>query len=284
MVRVMNKKILIIGNTSNLAKVLIKQLNIFDIYTAGRNGADYYFDAEKEILDEKFLNKKFDVIINTMASFGSNYTEDYYKTEKINVLGCLKICELAKETECKHLIQISSIFQKYKEKDPYYNIYSISKRHADELIKLYCAQEKIPYTILMPSQIYDFQGNCKKHQSFLYSIIRQVKNNQNITIYGSNDAKRNYIYIGDLAEIIEKVIAINVFGEYCCCALSDTKISELVSAAKYFSKSNSSITFDKTKNDIMDLPDVYTNDLYKIINYKPKMPIEKGIEQILKEI
>ena len=278
------KKILIIGNTSNLAKALINQLATFEIYTAGRNGADYYFDAEEETLDEKVLKSKFDVIINTMASFGSNSTSDYYKTEKINVLGCLKICELAKMTECKHLVQISSIFQKYKENAPYYNIYSVSKRHADELIKLYCKQEKIPYTILMPSQIYDFKGKCEKHQSFLYSIIRQVKNNQNITIYGTNDAKRNYIYIGDIVQIIEKVIDMNVLGEYCCCALKDTRISELVSATKKYTHSGSKIIFDNTKNNILDLPDVYDNDLYKIINYMPQMPIENGVEQVLKEM
>lgn len=275
------KKVLIFGSTSNLCKALFKSLSDCEILSAGRRDADFYFDASSEKYDEKILTQKFDIIINTMAAFGNTSIDSFYETEKVNALGILKILEIAQKTQCRHVVSISSTSAQYNEKDYYYGVYSVSKKHSDELLKLYCKKENINYTILKPSQIYDFEGQCKNHQPFLYSIIEKIKNNENITINGKHDPKRNYIHIDDVANIVNKVIENEIYGEFCCCALKDTKISEIYKITKKLTKSESKLIYDKKKQNLKDLPKCKDYKLYKLIKYKPLYVLKDNIGGIL---
>lgn len=282
----MNKKtkVLIIGSSSNLACSLNKTLKGYNIYFAGRRNADFYFNALNETLDEALVNNTFDVIINTMAAFGNNDTSSFYETEKINALGTLIVCKLTKLTHGKHLIHLSSLSKSYAEKDLYYGIYSISKKHGDELLKLYCNKENIPYTILMPSQIFDIEAKCRKHQEFLYTIIEKVKNNENVTIYGENDFKRNYVFIDDVSQAIEEIIKQKTTGEYNICAVKDTAVSEIFSITKQLTNSSSKLIFDKSKNNVLDLPQNTYPQIYSKIACMPKCPIEDMIKFILENM
>lgn len=278
------KKVLIIGATSNLGKSLTKLLNKFKIYTAGRKNSDFFFDATNEVIDENILKRKFDIIINLVAGFkDDNYTE-ICNTEKISTIGIIKICEIAKRCNAEHLIHISSISRDYNPSDRYYGIYSIAKKHGDELLKYFCNRENINYTILMPSQLYDYEGNCKIHQGFLYSLIQKIIDGRDVVIYGKNDPKRNYIHVDDVAEIIKKVIIKKLFGEYYCCALKDTSYTEIFNISKNIIKSKSDLRFDKSKPDISDLPKVYDFNIYDEIDFYPQKILENGLLEIIKEM
>lgn len=275
--------LLIIGAGSNLGNSLIKFIKDCNIFVAGIENANFYFNGSSEILDNEIINNTFDIIINTMGDFGGNDTSSFYETEKINTLGILKVCELAKLTHCQHLIHISSISKTYNEQDPYYGIYSISKKHGDELLKLYCKLENIPYTILMPSQIFDIEGKCKKHQVFLYTIIEKIKNNENITIYGENDFKRNYVYIEDVCRAICEIIKCKTYGEFSFCAKKDTSMSKIFSITKDLTNSSSQLIFDKTKDNVLDLPKSVYPQIYFQIDCEPILSIEKAIKLIIEE-
>ena len=43
--------VLIIGGSSNLGNSLIKMLSSYNVFVAGRNNADFYFNALDDILD-----------------------------------------------------------------------------------------------------------------------------------------------------------------------------------------------------------------------------------------
>ena len=103
--------ILIIGASSNVGVSLIKFLKNYNVYIAGIKNADFYFNGLNEFLNNKIIDNTFDIIINTMSAFGGNNVNSFYKTEKINALGMLTVCKLAKITHCMHLVHISSIFK-----------------------------------------------------------------------------------------------------------------------------------------------------------------------------
>ena len=275
--------ILIIGASSNVGVSLIKFLKNYNVYIAGIKNADFYFNGLNEFLNNKIIDNTFDIIINTMSAFGGNNVNSFYKTEKINALGMLTVCKLAKITHCMHLVHISSIFKNYTENDSYYGIYSISKKHGDELLKFYCQQENIAYTILMPSQIFDIEGKCRKHQEFLYKTIDKIRNNENVIIYGHNDFKRNYVYIDDVCRAIYEIIKSKIQGEFCFCAKKDTTIGEIFKIAKNLTNSSSQLIFDKTKKNVSDLPKCPYPQIYSAIPCHPNLTIEKAIKFILSE-
>lgn len=278
-------KILLAGSTSNIGNNLIYKLKDYEVYTLGRaRGCKFRFDAGKDKVDRKLRKKKFDIIINTIAAFGSNDTDTFYDTEKINALGILRLCEIAKQCEVKHFIHVSSMFSDYKEGDAYYNIYSVSKKHADELLKLYCKKENINYTIIKPSQIYSYDLKSKKHQGFLYSLAKQVLENKEVHIYGTNDFIRNYIHVNDICTIIQKVAKQSIYGEYLTAAIKSSKVSELFNLFKQVAASSSTLTFDNTKPDIQSLPLVSDFALYEKLNWQPENVLENNIEKFLEGV
>ena len=197
----------------------------------------------------------------------------------VNAVGTLNVCRLARIVQAKHLIVISSLFASYTLGDPYFNIYALSKRHADELAQFYCHKHDLPLTILRPSQIYDAKSQCRKHQSLLYLIIDKTQKGEDIIFYGNNDALRNYILLDDFCEIIYRVTQRHITGMYHCAATQSIRLSEIAKTAYRIFNQHGSISFLKDKQDISDLPIIADNELYKKIGFECTS-LYQGIEKI----
>lgn len=272
-------RILIVGNTSTVAKHLFENSkNKYEVFTAGRNtDTDIFADFLTGETDLKKIDS-IDIIINCAASFLDNSIENAIINEKINSVGSLLVCELAKKLKAKKIIQLSSISCYDNVKNEYYGFYGLSKKHADENIELFCKLNNIDCSILRFSQIYDKDCKCKKHQPFLYNILEKAKNNEKITFRGNKDPERNYIYLDDVVNIIEKVIEKNINGLYPCVFPKNYKISEIAQLACKTFNNPAKIEFLKDKPAIKTIFVPGNLDLYKLIDYEPQINIEKGFE------
>ena len=270
--------ILIIGGTSSIAKYLIPILSKkHKVITAGRNHCDIYLD-----INEKFyIPNNIDIIINTTAYFKSESDEDYYNSIKTNVDGVLKLCIEANKKNIKHLIHLSSIFSDLQQCSPFYNMYAITKKFADEIMINYCDKNNLDYTILKPSQLYA-QNIQTKHQPFFYLMINKAENGEDIYIYGKNDPLRNFLHFEDLANIIDKVVDNHILGVYDCQFPANVKYSEIAKTAQKIFKNGGNVKFLTEKKDIPDNIFEFNDDLYKKINYYPKFDINAGIMTFLK--
>ena len=273
-------KILIVGGRSVVGKALkpvISKNN--EIITAGRSNCDIYMDLT-DPLEKIIIPENIDCIIHTAACFGVETDSEIYETESVNVLGSLKLCQAAAKANIKHFIFISSIFSELTQSSQFYNIYSISKKHSEEIINFYLKSKKVPVTILKPSQIYGNENHFRKHQPFIYNLIDKIESGEPIGIFGSNDPIRNFIHINDLTVIILKVIQKKVLGEYSCLQLRNNTFTEIAKAAfKAFNK-DIRIDFLPDKNDIPDNGFKIDNKLYDLIDYYPQISILEGIRKI----
>jgi len=272
-------RILIVGGASNLAQALKPVLAEFaDVVTAGRAGCDLYLDLSKPL--EKFeCTECIDVVINTSAKFGDNSLEGILQTENVNVLGVLRLCQWCSQMKIRHLIQISSIFAGLDKHSQFYSFYSLSKKHADELTELYSSRFGLPLTILRPAQFYGVGESFRQHQPFLYTIIDKAATDQEIQIYGTNDALRNFIHVDDIANIIALVIKRNIQGTYHCMYPQNVSYSEVAKAAIAAFDSKSALKFMPQQPDIPDNVFEFDDSLYRLINYFPQISIEMGIKK-----
>lgn len=270
-------RILIVGGTSNLAHALTPILSEFaEVITAGRTDCDVHLDLTEPL--ERFeVPEYIDVVINTAANFGDKSSEGLLQAENINVLGVLKLCQLCTHLQVKQLIQISSIFAGLDKHSRFYSIYSLSKKHADELAELYSSMFGLPLTILRPSQFYGVGESYRKHQPFLFSIIDKAAIDEDILIYGKNDALRNFIHVEDVAKIIALVIQHKIKGTYSCMAMQNVSYSEVAKAAIAAFGSKSTIKFNSEQPDIPD--NIFDSDdsLYRLIDYYPQISIVLGM-------
>lgn len=270
--------ILIVGGTSSVAQSLIPELSKnYHVITAGRKNCDIDLDLK----DTFIFPPNIDTVIHTAAYFKSNNDTEIYESEYINVLGTLKVCQAAYSSGVKHLILISTMYSIVQENSQQYNMYSISKKHAEELTTYYCSKNSIKLTILRPSQLYGIGSNFHMHQPFFYNIIDKVKNNEDVYFYGTKDPIRNYLYVDDLSKIISEVVNQKIEGTFSCCYPNDVTYSQIAKAAIKVFNSKSSIHFLIDKPDIAD--NIFNKDesLYKIINFFPSIDIENGISKIM---
>lgn len=272
-------KILIVGATSSLAHALMPVLSEFaEVITAGREGCDVHLDLS-DPLEKIELPKDIDVVINAAASFGGNSFEEMFQTESVNVLGVLKLCQSCTKAQIKHIVLISSIFVYLDKSSRFYSIYSLSKKHSDEVAQLYSSMFGLPLTILRLSQFYGVGEAYRKHQPFLSTIIDKAANDEDILIYGSNDALRNFIHVEDVARIIALVIQRKIEGTYACMNLENVSYSEVASAAIEAFGSKSTVKFIKEQPDIPNNIFELDDALFRLIDYYPQISISLGMKK-----
>lgn len=270
-------KILIVGGRSSLAQALKPVLCGFaEVLTAGRSDCDVQIDLSIPSHDF-ILPDGVDVVINTVAHFGGTNIDAIHQTETVNVLGTLKLCEACTRATVKQLVLVSSIFAQLDSSSRFFSMYALSKKHADELAQLYSASFALPLAIVRPSQFYGTGSAARKHQPFLMSMIDKAACGEDIHLYGSRDARRNFIHVEDVAQVIARVVQQRVQGTYNCQNPQDVSYSEIAAAAIQAFGSSSQIRFVKEQPDIPDNVFPFDDGLFRLIGYHPQISITQGM-------
>lgn len=273
-------KILLMGGNSSLAQALRPALETFaEVVTAGRRGCHVPLDLTWPV--ERFeIPSGVDTVINLAAHFGGPDFSDLLAAEDVNVLGALKLAHACTQAGVIQLVHVSSIFAGLAEDSLFYSSYALSKRHAEELLQLYSRQTGLPLAILRPAQIYGPGDGFSRHQPLLYALLDQAWRGAGIVLNGSNDAKRNFIYVEDVVEVIVRVVRRRIKGRYACAGLANVRFSEIAAAAMAAVASASEIRFDVTKPDIPDNAFEPDETLYRLIDYSPRISLQEGLARI----
>lgn len=273
-------KILIVGSTSAIAQALAARLaSLGEVKMAGRRDADIFIDLSGPD-DFSSVKQSFDVVVHAAADFGGPTDEEFFRAELVNAVGMLSVCRLARKVDAKHFVLISSIFASYSIGDPYYGIYALSKRHGEELAEFFCAERGMPLTILRPTQIYGATDACRRHQGLLYTMVDRAQAGEDIGIYGSYDARRNYLFLDDFAEISYRVIERSLLGNFTCANPQSVKLSQIADAAFTTFGCGGQVQFLPEKPNLADLPPVDDFRIYEMIGYAPRIDVRSGIERI----
>ena len=270
-------KILLVGGTSTLARVLIPALSLnAEVVTAGRSNSDIELDIGWEIEQFKIPNG-VDIVINLSANFGGSDYQSVMAAEQINAIGALKIAQACKKAGVGQMIQISSVFAERNSQTSLYNSYAMSKRHGEELLSLFCPKVGLALLILRPSRIYGEGENYRRHQPFLYDLLDQVLLNQTIEFNGSNDAVRNFIHVDDVVQVIIRTVELRLQGMFQCAGISNLRMSQIAAIAVEVCGSSSKIVFNPAQSDIPDNHLEVDETLFHLVDYFPRVTLNDGL-------
>jgi len=270
------KRLLIIGNQSVVGKAIYAQLKEkYKIDLAGRSGQpDVLFDLLESI--QSYKNKQYDAIIHCAASFYPGDTsQEFIKNEETNALGAFKVGQLAIDTQCQHIIYINSI-SAHNSNDSY----GLSKKHADENLELFCKNNAISYTSLMPSQIYSTSPEAEKHQKMLYHVLRTAKKGEDIILFGETDPLRNFLYIDDLVQIIDRILSTELLGRYVCLSPESYRLSKIAEIAVNTFGKKSKILRDISKPSPVEYEIPNNYNIYDRLGFTPEVSLAKGLRMI----
>ncbi len=252
----------------------------YSVSTAGRNGkADYYLDLDNPEL-EVFGDATFDALVHCAASFEGDTVDGAIRNEKINALGALYAGQLAARVLCRHVVLVSSLFAYKHEENEYYGSYAISKSHGEDNLRFACDVKGIPLACLRVSQIYDEHGEARRHQSFFYHIVDKASRGEDICFYGAKDRLRNYIYVGDVVSVLERVLCRGVAGDFPVIAPKSYTLTDIAKTAYEVFGTRGQITFRRDKPDVKSVHVPPLSDLYERLGFVPEVDLNKGIALI----
>ena len=273
-------RIAIMGGTSALAQRLILALDGgYQVTTLGLRDCDIPCDLLDSVENLHFPANT-EALVHLAAAFGGPTDEECLRTVEINAVGTLKVCIAAKQARVAYVVLISSIYAQLAQDSPYYGIYSITKRQAEELAIDYCRRNSLRLTVLRPSPIYGNDEAFRRHQPLLYRIVDCAQEGHDIQLYGSRNSLRNYIHADDVARIIREVLEKPCEGVHSCTFPRDFAVSEIAAAAQEAFRRGGNVTFLPDKPDIPD--NVFSNntELYERIGFVPSIDVWEGMRRL----
>lgn len=311
---VMNKRVLITGGAGFIGTEITKRLsgnNEILLYDSLSRNAIQFTDLhtkdniilEKgDILDAAHLEsvvKKFQpqIVLHLAAIAGiSNVALKPVLTMQVNLLGVYNLLEALKDLDCvEHVVDFSTseIFGSYAYKldetstskiasvgDARWT-YSTSKLAAEHLTYAYYTQYGIPSTTVRPFNIY---GPGQVGEGAIHQFISRAIRNETMQIHGDGSQIRSWCYISDFVDCIMLILEnSNSIGEAFNIGnpQGTVTISMLARLIKEISKSSSQIIFVPKNYVDVELRVPSIEKASKILNYKPSVDLQEGLEKTI---
>lgn len=267
------KKVLLTGPTSALSKEILRQLGErYQFVTIGRRNADIDWDMlQPEMLPQ--LPRDAAAVIHVAALVKGDASEMI----ETNVRASAVLYRRAAEAGVQHFIFLSSMSAAIPEGLPYHNAYAISKRSAELFLLEARHSADTGLTILRPSQLYGSSSAFSKNQPLLYTMVDRANRGESITIYGSNDALRNYLYVDDLTNVLELLLSHPLEGVFSAACPRNYRLSEIAETALRAFGKGGTVMFDRDKPDIPDNGFTVENSIFEALKTDPPLNIVEGM-------
>jgi dTDP-glucose 4,6-dehydratase len=241
--------------------------------------------SDKKIVDDLFKKEKPDYLINFAAeSHVDNSILDSLTFTKTNILGTNVLLEISKKNKIERFVQISTdeVYGstktgKFKETDKLKpnSPYSASKAAADLLVRSFIKTYNFPAIIVRPSNNF---GPYQYTEKFIPLSITNLMQEEKIPLYGNGKNVREWIYVEDTCNAIDKILHKGVIGEIYNIGSGETKsnIDVAKTLQSKLQKGKDMIDFieDRKGHDFRYFLD---SNKIKRLKWKPTYTFEEGL-------
>jgi len=310
-----NKKIFIAGHRGMVGSALVKYFQnqgVKKLILVSRKKLDL-LNQDKV---HKFIKyKKPDVIINCAGKVGGILANSKYPVEflNINILIQLNLINAAYENKIHNFINLgSSCIYPKKAKQPIKEDYLLSSslektNEAYALAKIiglkvceyYNQQYGTSYLTLMPCNLYGPNDNFNlKNSHFVPALIKKIINSNSgkkskIEIWGTGNAKREVMYVDDLASAIFFILKKKILkNKKLLKIIKNNPVINLGSGKDFSIKQFAKIIcrLCEKKENLKynkEYPDgtmrkILDNKVIKSLGWKPKISLEEGLSKTIK--
>lgn len=292
------KKILVTGGTGLVGRHL-QEILPEAIYISSN---DYDLTSETDV--KNLCQNDWDHIIHLAARVGGILDNINYPAEFIeqNLLMSVLLLKYARINSVPKLTAILStciypdVFDKYPltEKDLHKGepqatnfAYAIAKRSLAVQIDAYNQQYNSNYNYLIPCNLYGLYDKVDEQRShYLTALIGKIikaerEKNKHINLLGTGKPLRQFMFAGDLAEVIKYCVDNNLHESFNVAPDENRSISKIAEIAlKVCNAENLEIVFDETSPDGQYRKDVSNAKLKSLIKDFSFTPLSIGIEKV----
>jgi len=295
-------KIIITGGTGFLGKAVRKALSDSNDTIIPLRGRGEWDLTKQKHVEYLFAHNTPDVIVHLAAKVGgigaNKQNPGLFMYENL-VMGMNLIETARKYGKLKKFIMVGTVcaYPKFtpvpfKEEDIWNGYpeetnapYGIAKKTLTEMLIAYHAQYGLQSTNLIPVNMYGPNDNFNPESShvipaLILKIDRAIsRGSNNIDIWGTGDASREFLYVDDCAEIIRKSIEkettphpINVGTG------NEIKIRDLVLTLAKIMGYTGDITYHSDKPNGQPRRCLDVSKAYKVFGFEASMPLYEGLK------
>ncbi|MGH1880331.1 GDP-mannose 4,6-dehydratase [Enterococcus casseliflavus] len=235
-------KILVTGSCGFIGYHLSKKLLESDNIVVGIDNINDYYDTnlkmkrlsflekeknftfkkidlvESDLLDDLFLNEKFDIVINLAAQAGVRYSIENPKAYlDANLIGFFNILEACKKHSISKLIYASSSsvyggndkvpFSEDDQVDRPVSLYAATKKSNELLAYSYSSLYKMK---TIGSRFFTVYGELGRPDMAYFSFTKNISEGKKISLFNNGNMSRDFTYIGDIVESINYLLDENL--------------------------------------------------------------------------
>lgn len=274
------RKVLLVGASSGLAQSLKPCLaKHFEVVTAGRQGSEIFVDLEYDG-DLPPVTKSIDCVINCAAAFPSS--ANGRTLECVNVTGALRLLEWSEALGADHFVQISSMSAGLSPDSRLHDDYAVTKRKAELLLlekAVFCKNTAV--VILRPPQLYGGLPGQLRHRGFLRAAFESATCGHPVRIFGTCDAKRNYMAFDDFAGVVTHACLRRSIGLRTCTFSHDVHFSEVAAAVCRALGREELYCYVPSESDLEDVVVPFSGEFYSEVGFEPTIDLEEGFKSIV---
>jgi len=296
-----------------LAQLGVSRDSIIDEKLVATSAAENFefikVDLEnRSAIEDLFVEKDFEVIINLAAQAGVRYSlKDPYRYIDSNITGFLNLLECARHYSLKHLIYASSSsvygantdmpFSTSDNVDHPMSLYAASKKANELMAHTYSNLFDIPTTGLRFFTVY---GPWGRPDMALFLFTEAMLNDDPISVFNHGNMERDFTYIDDIVEGIFRLISkppspnpewtgkdpdpATSFAPYRIFNIGNNNPVKLMDFIREI-ENQLGVEAEKEMLPMQpgDVPKTWADvdDLFNYIDFRPKVGVEKGIQNFI---
>lgn len=265
--------------------------------------------ANRDGIAQLFANEQFDKVIHLAAQAGVRYSIDNPMAyADSNLIGHLTILEGCRHNNVKHLVYASSSsvyglnnktpFATNDSVDHPVSLYAATKKSNELMSHTYSHLYGIPTTGLRFFTVY---GPWGRPDMALFKFTKKIMNGESIDVYNHGDMRRDFTYIDDIVEGINRVKDIipemNVHWKVETASAANSSApyqifnignGQPVKLLDFIESLEQSLGIEATKNFMAMQPgDVYqtyaeVEDLFNVTDHKPQVNVQRGVDEFVR--
>jgi len=241
-----------------------------------------------EDLSQIFQKEKFDYVFHLAAQIDLRKSLlDPVKDAEINILGSLNVINQCIKNKVKKFIFSSSaavyspeakIPASEDDKISPLSSYGLAKYTVENYLKILKNIHGLDYVTLRYSNVYGPRQSMKGEAGVVSIFIKNILADKQITIFGSGEQTRDFIFVKDVVEA--NLLAINLSGIYNVSTSIETSVNKLTENLKKLIKKDAKIIHsDAIKGELQRSALSYEN--LKKLGFQPKYHLEQGLKETI---
>lgn len=249
----------------------------------------YQIDINSAEFSKVFVDNNIEQIIHLAAQPSVSYSvANPLDDAKDNIFASVRVIELAKKHKVRKVMVSSSAalyadpqYFPIDEKHPttYISPYGISKHAMEEYLKI----SGLNYIIFRFSNVFGPRQNSLGEAGVIAIFTDNMVQNKPITIHGSGNQVRDFIYVKDVANALYMGVVSNISGETVnISSNSETSVNQLYQELKNISNYSLDVSYSVARAGDIEKSILDNRKAQNLLSWKCHTPFVKGLQETVK--